>query len=123
MIWLRPNALGDVRVGINMTEMQVDREDMPPALRAALDRVLSGAAQHFAEQADQGCVQPPSIELVNDIDRALDAAIAMPCSHTRLVLRDLVGIRRGLFNDAPPYRPLPPPDETTGLPSAMRHAA
>ncbi len=116
------NALADVRVGINMTEMQVDREGMPPALRAALDRVLSGAAQHFAEQADQGCVQPPSIELLNDIDRALDAAIAMPCSHTRLVLRDLVGIRRGLFNDAPPYRPLPP-DETTGLPSAMRQAA
>jgi hypothetical protein len=35
----------------------------------------------------------------------------LPCrAPTRLVLRDLVGIRRSLFNDAPPYRPLPPPD-------------
>ena len=117
------DALADVRVGINMTELQVDREGMPPTLRAALDRVLSGAAQHFAQQADLGSVQPPSIELLNDLDRALDAAIAIPCSRTRLVLRDLVGIRRGLFNDAPPYRPLPPPEETTDLPSTVRHAA
>jgi hypothetical protein len=92
-------------------------------LRAAIDRVGSGAAQHFAQQADLGRVQPPSIQLLNDIDRALDAAIAIPCSRTRLVLRDLVGIRRGLFNDAPPYRPLPPPEETTDLPSTVRHAA
>jgi uncharacterized membrane protein YccC len=117
------DALADVRVGINMTELQVDREGIPPTLRAALDRVLSGAAQHFARQAHLGCVQPPSIELLNGIDRALDAAIAIPCSRTRLVLRDLVGIRRGLFNDAPPYRPLPPPEETTDLPSTVRHAA
>ena len=117
------DALSDLRVGINMTELQADREGMPPALLAALDRVLSGAAQHFAEQADLARVQPPSIALLNDIDRALDSAIAIPCSRTRLVLRDLVGIRRGLFNDAPPYRPLSPSDGTVELPSAVRHAA
>jgi uncharacterized membrane protein YccC len=117
------DALADLRVGVNMTELHVDREGMPPALCAALDRVLSGAGQHFALQAHMGCVQPPSSELLNDIDRALDATIAMPCSRTRFVLRDLVGIRRGLFNDAPPYRPRPPPDETADLSSAVRHAA
>jgi uncharacterized membrane protein YccC len=117
------DALLDLRVGINMTELQADREGMPPVLLAALDRVLSGAAQHFAEQADLGRVQPPSTELLDDIDRALDAAIAIPCSRTRLVLRDLVGIRRGLFNDAPPYRPLSPSDGTVEVPSAVRHAA
>jgi uncharacterized membrane protein YccC len=118
------DALLDLRVGINMAELQVDREGMPPSLRAALDRVLSSAGQHFAEQAHMGRVQPPSMELLKDIDRALDAAIAIPCARTRLVLRDLVGMRRGLFNDAPPYRPPPPPrDKTADVPPAVRHAA
>src|SRR5262249_27237385 len=61
------DALLDLRIGINMAELQSDRQGMPPTLLAALDRVLSSVAQHFAEQADLGRVQPPSIELLNDI--------------------------------------------------------
>jgi hypothetical protein len=46
---------------------------------------------------------------LRDIDRALDLAVAVEGPTGRSLLLQLVGIRRGLFADAEPYRP-PPPD-------------
>jgi uncharacterized membrane protein YccC len=99
------DTLTDLRIGINMAEMQHDRESMPLPLRAAVEDVLFGAAGQFAAQAAAGRVLPPPPGLLSDIDRALDAAIETPGVRARDLLLQLVGIRRGLFADAPPYQP------------------
>jgi uncharacterized membrane protein YccC len=98
------DALADLRVGLNMVELQRDREVLPPGVLAPVDEVLFGAADHFAVQAALGHVRPPPMTLLHQIDRALDAAIAVPGAPERRLLAQLVGIRGGLFSDAEPYR-------------------
>jgi uncharacterized membrane protein YccC len=117
------DTLSDLRIGINMAEMQHDRESTPPTLRAAVDDVLRGAARQFAAQAAAGRVLPPAPGLLRDIDRALDAAIEMPGVRGRDLLLQLVGIRRGLFAGAPPYQPPPHPDDEKSAEPPVRAAA
>jgi uncharacterized membrane protein YccC len=116
-------VLTDLRVGINMVELQRGRDAMPPPVRAAVDRALSGAGTHFAMQAAAGRVHPPPPALLHDIDRALDAAIAMHGRNVRNVLLQLVGIRRSLFAAAPPYHPAPPLGSVRTADAAAREAA
>lgn len=66
------------------------------------------AAKHFAIHAATGRVRPPPHALLHDIDLALDVAIAMRGGDFRDLLPQLVGIRRSLFADAPPFDPAPP---------------
>ncbi|HEY0184259.1 MAG TPA: FUSC family protein [Rhodopila sp.] len=106
------DALSDLRIGINMADLQRDRASMPLPVRAAVDDVLLGTARQFAAQATAGRVLAPPATLLRDIDRALDAAVEVPGLRAHDLLLQLVGIRRGLFADAPPYQPRPPsPDD------------
>jgi len=114
------DALTDLRIGINMADLQRARDAMPPLLRAAVDKVLQGAAAQFAAQAVAGRVLRPQPALLGEIDLALDAAIATP--NARDLLLQLVGIRRGLFATAAPYRP-PPPDDAAPAGSPPRQTA
>jgi uncharacterized membrane protein YccC len=107
------DVLKDLRIGINMIDLQHDRDAMPLPVRAAVDDVLTATARQFAVQAAVGRVQPALPSLLSDIDRALDAAIAMPGTRARDLLLQLAGIRRGLFAAADPYRPTPPPNDGT----------
>jgi uncharacterized membrane protein YccC len=102
------DVLADLRIGINMIDLQHDRDALPPAVRAAVDDVVAGTARHFQAQVVAGRVRSPSPALLSDIDRALDAGIT--CPGTGELLMQLVGIRRGLFADAEPFRPTPPRD-------------
>jgi len=69
-------------------------------------------------------VRRPEPALLRDIDRALDAAITVPGAPGRDLLLHLVGIRRSLFVDAPPYQPPPPPpDEQVPAEPDMKAAA
>lgn len=77
----------------------------------------------FATQAAAGRVQPPRPVLLDAIDRALDAATAMPADRGRDLLLQLVGIRRGLFAGAPPFSPTLPPDDMTADGPTARAAA
>jgi uncharacterized membrane protein YccC len=119
------DALADLRVGINMVELQRDRETLPPKVLAAVDEVLFGAASQFAVQAALRHVRPPPPALLHQIDRALDAAIAVHDAPTRHLLPQLVGIRRGLFADAEPYQLAPPPPDNvpSGVAPAARNSA
>lgn len=114
------DALADLRIGINMADLQRQRDAMPPPLRTVVDAVLQGAAAQFAHQAVAGRVLRPHQALLRDIDRALDAAIAAP--NGRELLLQLVGMRRGLFAEAAPYRP-PPPDDAASAGPGTRQAA
>ncbi|WP_158924309.1 FUSC family protein [Acidisphaera sp. S103] len=101
------DVLADLRIGINMIDLQHDRDGLPLPLRAAVDDVVAGTARHFHDQVVAGRVRSPSPALLSDIDRALDAAVAMAGAGDLLL--QLVGIRRGLFADAEPFHPTPPP--------------
>jgi uncharacterized membrane protein YccC len=104
------DVLADLRIGINMIDLLHDWDTLPPPMRSAVDDVVRGAALHFQAQVVSGRVRTPRPVLLETIDRALDAAIALPAGGD--VLLQLVGIRRGLFADAPPYQPpLPSPDD------------
>jgi uncharacterized membrane protein YccC len=112
------DALRDLRIGINMADLQAERPAISAPLRAAVDDVLFGAASHFAAQAALRQALPPPPPLLGAIDRALDAALAAPAALARDLLVQLVGIRRGLFAQAPPYRPAPAPDAQPSIPAA-----
>jgi uncharacterized membrane protein YccC len=105
------DTLGDLRIGINMVDLVRDREALPAAMREAVNAVLFGAANHYAVQSAIGRVRSASPALLRDIDLALDAAVTVPGQRGRDLLLQLVGIRRGLFADAGPYQPSPPPGE------------
>ena len=104
------DALTDLRIGVNMVDLRRDRDALSPPVRAAVDSVLFGTADQFATRAATGRVQRASPGLLTDIDRALDAAVAISGPGGRDLLLQLGGIRRGLFPNAAPYRPTPPPD-------------
>jgi uncharacterized membrane protein YccC len=109
------DVLADLRIGINMIDLEHDPDVLPPAMRVAVDAVVNGTAQHFAVQAAVGRVQRPSPLLLQDIDRALDVAVTIEGPMGRDLLLQLVGIRRGLFAGASPYLPAPPPDAQIGI--------
>jgi uncharacterized membrane protein YccC len=117
------DVLKDQRIGINMAGLQRDRDAMPLPMRTAIDDVLLGTSAHFGVQAAAGRVQPPRPVLLDAIDRALDAATAMPADRGRDLLLQLVGIRRGLFAGAPPFSPTLPPDDMIADGPAARVAA
>jgi uncharacterized membrane protein YccC len=117
------DALKDLRIGVNMVDLQSSREAQPPTVRAAVDKVLAGTAAQFAVEVAVGAVRSPSLALLRDIDLALDAVIAMPRESARDLLLQLVGIRRGLFADAPPYQPAPPPNELAAAEPSDKAAA
>ncbi|GJE27824.1 FUSC family protein [Methylobacterium organophilum] len=95
------DLVAEVRVGINVVELRRDRRNLAPEARAAVERLLAALARHF-----HGTAARPPEDLLATIDGAIDAAAAAPreAAH-RAALLGLVGIRRGLFPEAPPYRP------------------
>jgi uncharacterized membrane protein YccC len=112
------DALADLRLGINMVDLQRDREALALPVRAAVDAALRAVAAHFAAQASAGRVLPPAPDALRAIDRALDAAIEMPPSVGRDLLLQLVGLRRGLFAAAPAWQPPPLQDVAVAEPVA-----
>jgi uncharacterized membrane protein YccC len=117
------DALADLRIGINMADLQRNRDAMPLPVRQAVGDVLLGASAHYAAQAEAGRVLSSPTALLQTIDHALDTAIAMPEPHDRDLLLQLVGIRRGLFAAAAPYQPQPPPDDVASVDAPVRAAA
>lgn len=94
------DLVAEVRVGINVVELRRDRRQLSPDAREAVERLLAALASHFHGRAPH-----PSAELLATVDAAFDAA-AEDLRHPshRAALMGLVGIRRGLFPDAAPYR-------------------
>jgi uncharacterized membrane protein YccC len=106
------DALSDLRIGINMIDLQRERNAMPSEMRTAVDTVMAGTGAYYAAQAKARHVLPAAPALLRDIDHALDVVAAMQGDRARGVLLQLVGIRRGLFADAESYRPASPQPRT-----------
>ena len=93
------DLLAEVRVGINLVELRRDRRQLSGPGRAAVEALLAALARHFRSAA----APPPA--LLDTIDASLDAVSAdARRAPGRAALMGLVGIRRGLFPDAAPYR-------------------
>ncbi|CAA2155391.1 p-hydroxybenzoic acid efflux pump subunit AaeB [Methylobacterium brachiatum] len=106
------DLLAEVRVGINVVELRRDRRQLAPEAKAAVQRLLKDMARHFS-----GRVTRPHAALLTSIDEALDATgIEAGRPAHRAALLGLVGIRRGLFPEAAPYRPsFTAPHQTAAL--------
>lgn len=94
------DLLAEIRFGINVVELRRDRRRLSKPARDAVERLLAALSRHFGNVADK-----PTADLLNAIDAALDQVSAdgrQPAG--RAALLGLVGVRRGLFPDAAPYR-------------------
>lgn len=102
------DALKDLRVGRDITELQRARRHLPMA-EATLQPVLSSLAQFFRARSSWR-VGEKTPEFLAQIDRALSSVAATPqgpAARDRAVVA-LVGIRRAFFPDAPDYEPAHP---------------
>ncbi len=94
-------TLTDLRVGINVVDMQRDAAELAGEVRTALDQVLEAVANHYRHRAPE----PPLPSLLEAIDRAILAVTGVPAALARPLLKQLAGMRLILFPAAPPYLP------------------
>ena len=96
------DALNDLRVGLGIIALLRLKDELPEG-RLPLDTVLAAIAAHFqARHADRHGAPAPA--LLGLVDLALRDACVLADARRRLsAIAALVGIRRNLFPDAPPY--------------------
>ena len=95
------DLLADVRVGINLVEIRRVRRRLSGAARRSIDDVLGLVAEQKPSQP-----AAPGPDLLAALDAGLDAvAAAVTSPERKAALIGLAGLRRGLFLDAPSYRP------------------
>jgi uncharacterized membrane protein YccC len=93
------SALADIRVGVNIIELQRQALYVPEQLRNAIRTMLDGIAAHYRRDR----LDPADAALLGVIDRVIGSAVKDPATRTRELLLQLGGIRRGLFPNASPY--------------------
>jgi len=98
------DALGDLRLGANIIETQSVAAGMSKPARDALAAMFAGLARHFRALA-RGRVRPLDDILLQKIDLAVDEVAACTAA-THACVAAIVGLRRTLYPDAPPHRPL-----------------
>ncbi|MDA9397386.1 FUSC family protein [Bradyrhizobium sp. CCBAU 45389] len=96
------DSLVQLRIGINIIDLRRARYGLAASTIAVIDDMLDQLAKACRGYAGNGM---PG-ELLTSVDRALAQAVKDPNDSAREdALIGLVGIRRGLFPDAPAYRP------------------
>jgi hypothetical protein len=95
------DTLIDLRVGLNVLNLQRDSAALPAEARVTIAQTLDGVAGHFRRRRSQRADDA----LRGTIDRAIVAVTSISGSRTRDLLLELVGIRHNLFPNAPPYQP------------------
>jgi uncharacterized membrane protein YccC len=99
------DALTDLRIGLNMTQLLAVRGELGRS-QAALWALLEHLSQHFAARPGVDAVE--DAHLLASIDNALRSVSAAGNSDARRdALAALAGIRRDLFPQAAPYEPSP----------------
>ncbi|WP_247461432.1 FUSC family protein, partial [Bradyrhizobium sp. 62] len=96
------DSLVQLRIGINVIDLRRARYGLAASTIAVIDDMLDQLAIACRKYAGDGM----PAELLTSVDRALARAVKDPNETAREdALVGLVGIRRGLFPDAPAYRP------------------
>ncbi|MGY2809470.1 FUSC family protein [Bradyrhizobium sp. USDA 4506] len=98
------DSLVQLRIGLNIIDLRRARYGLAAVTVRAIDDMLDDLAAAFRARADRAM----PAELLSCIDAALTAVVKDPNERARDdALLGLVGIRRGLFPDAPVYRSQP----------------
>ncbi|MGE6761465.1 FUSC family protein [Corallococcus interemptor] len=101
------DALADLRLGLNVVDLQRVRPHVGGAASVSAERLLGSIAGHFRERS-RGRVTVPPVELLGALDETLGNVADAPSSNEkRAGVLALVGLRRALFPDAAPYRAPP----------------
>lgn len=96
------DSLVQLRIGINIIDLRRARYGLAASTISVIDDMLDQLAIACRNYAGGGMPR----ELLTSVDRALAQAVKDPNDSAREdALIGLVGIRRGLFPDAPAYRP------------------
>jgi uncharacterized membrane protein YccC len=96
------DSLAQLRIGLNIIDLRRARYGLAAPTLFVLDDLLDQLAAAFRRHAGDGM----PTDLLARIDAALAAAVEDPNPQAREdALLGLVGIRRGLFPQAPAYRP------------------
>ena len=98
------DALGDLRLGANIIETQSAAASMSEPAQDALAAMFVGLARHFRD-LERGRVRPLDDVLLQEIDLAIEEVAACTAS-THACIAAIVGLRRTLYPDAPPHRPV-----------------
>jgi uncharacterized membrane protein YccC len=93
--------LRELRVGLNIVDLRRARHHLSQPTLAAMDAMLDELAVCFRRY--QGDAMPDA--LLTKVDHALSEAMSEQGAARSDALIGLVGIRRGLFPDAPAYQP------------------
>ena len=97
------DAVDELRVGLNVIDLQIGLREVPGGAGASGVQLLDGLSRYFRARS-AGRVQRPDDALLAPLDRTLASVTALPqtpAAHGSV--RALVGLRRVLFPDAPPY--------------------
>lgn len=105
------SALAEIRVGINVVDLQHAAAGCTQGPAESIRTVLGGVAAHF--RAPPGT--PPAADLLVRIDHAIEICGGAGGAQRKAILLALAGLRRALFADAPPYAPRPAPLPTVAL--------
>jgi uncharacterized membrane protein YccC len=103
-------AMADMRVGINLVDLNAALQQLPKTspLAASLETMLEEAAAHYSERVARDWAVLPPDTMLHAIDRALDQVCPARGDTARTIVRSLVGLRRNLFGSAAPYQPPAP---------------
>lgn len=102
-------VLSELRIGLNIADLQRLRTDLPPSQSHAVAMLLQGLSDRFKSSAPDDSDER-SADLLPLIDEAITRLADRRNSHfaTTACLRALVGIRTGLLPSAPDFVPIVP---------------
>jgi uncharacterized membrane protein YccC len=102
---LSTNALADLRLGLNMIELQRRRGELRGTAASGVRELLRELGRYFHRLGRRG-VAPPDRAVLEQLDDVVTSVVEMPAlRHQRSILLALSGIRQSLFPDAAPYQP------------------
>jgi uncharacterized membrane protein YccC len=96
------DALGDLRLGVNIIETRSIAPNMSVPAQAALSDMFTALAPHFRALA-RGRAAPLGDDLLQKVDTAI-REVAACTSKTHACVAAIVGLRRTLYPDAAPYQ-------------------
>jgi uncharacterized membrane protein YccC len=97
------DSFRDMRAGLNTIDLKIEREQVSPSLRPAIDRVLRALSEHFGLRIARNTRMVPPAALLNAIDAALADIVRASLAGASLdSMHTLISLRLAVFPNTPP---------------------